>query len=663
MFKSAIAQIHDPTHRPQIVAQIRQLLSSADDASPNARAVLEHVLRVRQSGILAEDDEAAAGALLSVAMECAEGETVVLLIQDMLEGVDISRAARLFRLVETHAGALASALAEQPRALLMLLRMCIELMRRMSKSEHTVFCGRVLLFLAQVYPLTDRSGLNAKGDVNLANVTVFEDEHAFNSASSTTVAAVSAAASHRDAADLRPIDYQFYKTFWSLQSQLRDPMSVLASTDAWRSFETALDSVLAALSTQRVTVAGGGDDAAATRDDDADSFVKYLTSSSLLDLQLSDASFRRHVLLQMLIAFETLLDHNKRTDAGAAAAQQSDQQPQPQALSSTQATHVAAFKKRALSLLRDTPPHGEAFEAAVSRLLKREGGWTAWKSAGCPSFARDRESLKRKPMRAASTSGSTAKRAAVTVAGDSAAVTLAVAQSNDQAMRAGKLPPTFDELVQPLRNDLIEFEDDVDFATDHVFAWRMLRSAAMSKLGLLSRFVGITKASELFKVVDEDQKSREARAAQPQQSTDKPDDDGDKKAEEEGLDQDLPAEPTTSATATATPVTNGLEGGVGDVEITEPEREREDGARDEARDDGARDGDRESGEAEPEEIEPVEPAEPVEQVEPVDVTVQSEAPLEADIEEQAARDAATESGAVAIDNETAATIDEEIGAL
>jgi THO complex subunit 1 len=628
--------------------------------------VLEHVLRVRQSVILSNentdsddiDDEL--NALLSVAMQCADGDTVVLLIQDMLEGVDISRAARLFALVEAHAGALAGALGEQPRALLMLLRMCIELMRRMSKSEHTVFCGRVLLFLAQVYPLTDRSGLNAKGDINLANVTVFEDEHAFNSASTTTAAssltATAAAASHRDAADLRPIDYQFYKTFWSLQSQLRDPTSVLASADAWRSFETALDSVLAALSTQRVTVAagggGGGEDAAA-HDDDADSFVKYLTSSSLLDLQLSDASFRRHVLLQMLIAFQTLLDH-KRTDGSgggagggaAATSQQSDQQPQQHALTSTQATHVAAFKKHALALLRDTPPHGEAFEAAVSRLLKREGGWTAWKSAGCPSFARDRESLKRKPMRAATASGGVAKRAAVSVAGDSAAVTLAVAKSNDQAMRAGKLPPTFDELVQPLRNDLIEFEDDVDFATDHVFAWRMLRSAAMSKLGLLSRFVGVTKASELFKVVDEDQKSREARAAQPQQSSDKPEDDGDKKAEEEGLDQDLPADATVAAAnvaAAATPATNGVD----DVEMVEPEERDETTARDET----ARDEGRESGEAEPEEIEPVEPVETN--------TAVSETPVEADIEEQAARDAATEP----IDNETAATIDEEIGAL
>jgi THO complex subunit 1 len=172
----------------------------------------------------------------------------------------------------------------------------------------------------------------------------------------------------------------------------------------------------------------------------------------LLDLQLSDASFRRHVLLQMLIAFQTLLDYKP----SPIDLDNTQQQQQQQALSSTQASHVAAFKKHALSLLRETPPHGEAFEAAVSRLLKREGGWTAWKAGGCPSFVREREPLKRKPgARVGRRRGEAWRRQRRWRQCNS--VSLATASSNEQAMRAGRLPPTFDELVQPLRNDLIEF--------------------------------------------------------------------------------------------------------------------------------------------------------------------------------------------------------------
>jgi THO complex subunit 1 len=654
-----LKNISNPAQIDSVVSAIRAACEG--DANAGARAVLEHCMRVRLSDVMSNNtngnddaDDVSVGAVLNVAMRCAEsglvvtGETVVLLIQDMLEAVDISRAARLFALVEAHAGALATALGEQPRALLMLLRMCIELMRRMSKSEHTVFCGRVLLFLAQVYPLTDRSGLNAKGDINAANITLFDDEQAFNDATTTPTANASTASDVvAESHDLRPIDYQFYKTFWSLQSQLRDPISVLASAEAWRSFETALDSVLAALSTQRVTVAGGD----AARDDDADSFVKYLTSSSLLDLQLSDASFRRHVLLQMLIAFQTLLDYKPSTDQS----QQQQQQQQQQTLSSTQASHVAAFKKHALSLLRDTPPHGEAFEAAVSRLLKREGGWTAWKAGGCPSFARERETLKRKPARAAA--GGVAKRGAVSAAGDGNSVKLATASSNDQAMRAGRLPPTFDELVQPLRNDLIEFEDDVDFTTDHVFAWRLLRGAATSKLGLLSRFVGVTKASEVFKILDDDQKSREKRAAEQLQQPDKQQADDEKAAaaDEEGLETDDAATAAAAAAAAATAAAAAAEPTEPDVDMVEAEREREPG--EEARDAG-----RESGEADAE-PEP-EPENEPEQHEPIEESppeVADSAAGEDDIEQQAAQDA--EMSAAPVDSATAAALDDEIGAL
>ncbi|KAI4809957.1 hypothetical protein KUCAC02_018808 [Chaenocephalus aceratus] len=40
-----------------------------------------------------------------------------------------------------------------------LLRMCNDLLRRLSKSQNTVFCGRIQLFLARLFPLSEKSGL------------------------------------------------------------------------------------------------------------------------------------------------------------------------------------------------------------------------------------------------------------------------------------------------------------------------------------------------------------------------------------------------------------------------------------------------------------------------------------------------------------------------
>jgi hypothetical protein len=64
----------------------------------------------------------------------------------------------------------------------------LDLLRRLSKSQNTVFCGRIHLFLAQLFPLSERSGnlgiysvfsfqisiclgLNLMSQFNLENVT------------------------------------------------------------------------------------------------------------------------------------------------------------------------------------------------------------------------------------------------------------------------------------------------------------------------------------------------------------------------------------------------------------------------------------------------------------------------------------------------------------
>ena len=572
--KKAVLVALDSEHGDEesVVLAVNEVLR----AHAGARACLEQCVRERMSGA---SSEAAIERELAVGMRLLQsgalkGEAFVTLAQDVLEAADIGTCERRFSLIERHAGALAAALgAGSKTPLLVLLRMCVELMRRMSKSEHTAFCGRVLLFLAQVYPLSDPSGVNLKGELNTANVTLFEDEATFAAAAEAADAADAAAAASTAsmkktptaattttvaATHDRPIDYQFYKTFWSLQVQLRDTSVVLASADLWHQFEAALDTVMAALSTQRVTVAGRSADsahgaaAAASAASEVDTFVKYLTSSSLLDLQLSDASFRRHVLLQMLIAFQTLLDKKPVDAAGT------------DPLSSTQRTRVVALKKRALALLRATPPHGDVFEAAVSRLLRREGGWTAWKAGGCQSFEREREALKRKRDVAPPPSKRALAASSGLVSSGGGVVSLTVAESNDQAMRAGRAAPTFDELLQPLRNDLVEFEDDVDFTTDHVFSWRLMRGAACNKLGLLTRLVGLTKASDVFKVVDQDAQARDAKlkssaAGEKKNEDDEKEGDEQKKKndEEDGLGNDedeankkaVATEPTAEATA------------------------------------------------------------------------------------------------------------------
>jgi THO complex subunit 1 len=49
---------------------------------------------------------------------------------------------------------------------LVLLRTLNELLRRLSKmgERNTEFCGRILIFLSQAFPLGERSGVNLRGE-------------------------------------------------------------------------------------------------------------------------------------------------------------------------------------------------------------------------------------------------------------------------------------------------------------------------------------------------------------------------------------------------------------------------------------------------------------------------------------------------------------------
>jgi hypothetical protein len=47
---------------------------------------------------------------------------------------------------------------------LVILRICNELLRRSSKSVESQFCGRILFFLAKIFPLTERSGRMFQSD-------------------------------------------------------------------------------------------------------------------------------------------------------------------------------------------------------------------------------------------------------------------------------------------------------------------------------------------------------------------------------------------------------------------------------------------------------------------------------------------------------------------
>ena len=173
------------------------------------------------------------------------------LLEDMFDTLVISEAEQLWKLVEERAPALTPFLSDTPekstRSKLTLIRTCNELLRRLSKSKNTNFCGRILMLLSYMLPLSDRSGVNIKGVSAVSELDVDETDDAMPEAGQeggaraltclrTPLGAPSAlprTVHHADPAGEgaaeaggASVDFAFYKTFWQLQQAFSKPSAV-----------------------------------------------------------------------------------------------------------------------------------------------------------------------------------------------------------------------------------------------------------------------------------------------------------------------------------------------------------------------------------------------------------------------------------------------------
>lgn len=238
------------------------------------------------------------------------------------------------------------------------------LKRRLSRSQNTALCGRILIFLASIFPLCDRSGVNLKSSFNTGNTTSFQ------------AGAPSDSEEPADAAlDDKPIDYALHTKFWSLQRYFSEP-TLCYTKDEWDKMASYASTVFKVFASHKLEslptkVTGTEGQAPDTY------FPKYLTSAKLLDLQTADSTFRRQVLVQFLVLFQYLqasIKFKRKTFV----------------LTDKQRLWLDKSEKKVYRLLADTPPSGKEFVAAIKHLLKREGSWVLWKNEGCANFEKKR---------------------------------------------------------------------------------------------------------------------------------------------------------------------------------------------------------------------------------------------------------------------------------
>ncbi|XP_075526038.1 THO complex 1-like protein Hpr1 isoform X2 [Dermacentor variabilis] len=303
--------------------------------------------------------------------DLCSGSLPVLLLCDVFDSLPLNESEEFFSLVEDKVSIWKEDLFFKC-CKNQLLRTCNDLLRRLSRSQNTVFCGKILVFLAKLFPLSERSGLNIASEFNAENITLFSSEDYKGLSDESSY--------HEDSEEGStssvPVDYNLYRKFWSLQEYFRQPLLCYSKVH-WRQFTSYSADVLSVfgsfklddIKTAQWTLPGSSSSPSGK----SVYFAKYLTSQKLLELELSDSSFRRYVLVQFLILFQYLQSTVRfKLDSHI--------------LTEEQSAWVKNTLTQVYKLLEETPPDGAGFATRIKHILQREESWNAWKNEGCPDF-------------------------------------------------------------------------------------------------------------------------------------------------------------------------------------------------------------------------------------------------------------------------------------
>ncbi len=302
-----------------------------------------------------------------------------ILLSDIFDCLTLDVCEDVFSFVESHVSTWVSPEFFNSGKI-MLLRMCNDLLRRLSSAQNTVFCGRIQLFLAQLFPLSEKSALNLMSHFNVDNVTSYvDDEELANSKADGDAAMEMETAKVTDVLsgeNTAPIDFNLYRKLWSIQDFFRQPTQCY-NTDQWKLFTGNVQDIFKAfgsykLEEQASSLAVSGK-RGAVEYKESHYFAKFLTSEKLMNLQLRDSHFRRHILIQCLILFQYLTSDVKFKAVSLI-------------LTDAQVLWIKDATDKVYSLLEETPPDGVEFAAYVRLVVAREESWIMWKNEGCPSY-------------------------------------------------------------------------------------------------------------------------------------------------------------------------------------------------------------------------------------------------------------------------------------
>ncbi|KAG5930159.1 hypothetical protein E4U53_002295 [Claviceps sorghi] len=453
------------------------------------------------------------------------------LVEELLDSQTISGCRKVFDYLESRREHITAKHFKQKQ--LVILRSCNELLRRLSRAEDTAFCGRVFIFLFQSFPLGDRSSVNLRGEYHAENVTTFEepaDENGVPTESKMDVDAPAdtprpAAADTKESHKLYDPD-SLYPLFWSLQESFSQPLKLFDSAH-FTKFKSSLDATMKAFQAIHHSEASSRSLENSRRNlkrkrqeeepgDATETFnPKYLTSKDLFELEISDLSFRRHILVQALIVTDFLLSLSAGAKEKLANLNASNKSVIYNDQLSDEDAKWALETKSTISDYLKRGVDGPYFYRMVETVLARDKNWVFWKMASCPPIQRDPVSAELfNEARAAAQRSATSKRLRPTPMGS---LSLDFLEDGDGESLLNQLKasdryqlPELDSFQRKIADDEFEIGMPTNEQTKAAAiaglsskSWRALRIAARSKLPAFDKIDDPKKVDVIFHELDD----------------------------------------------------------------------------------------------------------------------------------------------------------------
>ncbi|KAL2068288.1 hypothetical protein VTL71DRAFT_16386 [Oculimacula yallundae] len=361
--------------------------------------------------------------ILSILSDDDKTEPAVMLwlVEELLESQTIAGCRKIFDYLESRRERIIAKNFASKN--LVILRSCNELLKRLSRAEDTAFCGRVFIFMFQSFPLGDKSSVNLRGEFHIENVTTFDsmppketdaeqmDLDTKTDTNSKEVDGPSKKPAEEQSSLAKGVTFskteksmsadELYPIFWALQQSFSQPRKLFDSAH-FSQFKTGLEATLymfrSVEDTGRPTKVpedgkrgtkrkrGQGDD------DLANAFnPKYLTSRDLFELEISDLSFRRHILVQVLIVMDFLLSLSAKAKEKLAKSSLPENLNRSvmyaEQLLNEEDTKWASEMKKSIAEYLKQGTEGAYFYRMVETVLSRDKNWARWKIVNCPSIA------------------------------------------------------------------------------------------------------------------------------------------------------------------------------------------------------------------------------------------------------------------------------------